>query len=327
MNLDDYGQDTVNELLEKYKDYNEKSIFKFKNVIKNYKEHSIFCQANKVLFGYSGVDDMVKGVQPSEVCYIVSPTDSGKTSYAFNIIKNNLNAETIIPYFNLENNEYQSFERMVQLETGTPFWETQDRFIKDDKEFISKCEELSLKWDSCITIVRRIGLNEIVPYCKVCEEISGKKIKFVLIDYVQLVKLMQSNEYTRISEIAQTIKEIGLMLRIPIIVLSQTARQNVKAGLDLYSAKGSGEIENSAQIYFTLEVLNEMPINMNDNNLLELINKNNEQKSDFIPLIMKPHKLKRATKKNVILLLEKKTLRIIEYGKEPVIVEQEDMPF
>lgn len=320
MNLEDnYGLKNVENLLEKYKHFQDKSIFKFSQVIDNYAEHSKFCMENKVNTGFAGMDNIIKGIQPGEVCYIVSPTDVGKTSLSMNIIRANLNKETIIPFFSLENNEYQMFERMVQIETKRPFWETQKLFIDKNIPFIEQCKELTLKWDSCINIVRRVSLDEIIPYLKVCEELTGKKIKFVVIDYIQLVKHLISNEYTKISDIAQTIKEVALILKLPVIVLSQTSRLNAKEGLDLYSAKGSGEIENSAQIYFTLEPLKELPLTMTDDILLKLIA--GAETSNIRPLIMKPHKLKRAKKTNVIILLEKDSLRMAEYDKSP------DLPF
>lgn len=325
MNLEDnFGRDNVEKLLNEYKDYSDKTIFKFNQVVSNYREHAEFCELNKVNLGFSKIDSLIRGIQPGEVCYIVSPTDVGKTSASINIIKNNLNDNTIIPFFSLENNEYQMFERVIQLETGLQFWEIQKRFINNDTDFVEKCNEITKRWDSCINIVKRISLSDIIPYLKVCEKLTGKKIKFVVIDYVQLVKHMISNEYMKISDIAQTIKEVSLMLRLPIIVLSQTSRMNAKEGLDLYSAKGSGEIENSAQIYFTLETLKEIPITYStDTRLQQIIFDSNENKGDIRPLILKPHKLKRSKKENIVLILDKKTLSIYEYDKGMPIAEQQ----
>lgn len=323
MNLEtEYTKEKVSELLEKFKGFKDKTVFKFGHIIKNYKEHAEFCTKYKVNIGYEQIDNLINGIQPGEVVYIVSPTDVGKTAMAMNIIQKNLNKDTIIPFFSLENNEYQMFERMIQLELGSFFYETQKKFIENDTEFISRCEKLTEKWSSCINVVHRISLDDIIPYCRTIEALTEKRIKFIVIDYVQLIKHLNPNEYTRISDIAQTIKEVSLTMKLPIIVLSQTSRMNAKDGLDLYSAKGSGEIENSAQIYFTLEVLKELPIRgdySSDLSLKDLITQNLENKSDYRPLILKPHKLKRSKKEDVILLFNKKTLRITEYSKSDKI--------
>jgi replicative DNA helicase len=321
MNIDKlYSKDNIVKLLDKYKNFSIKTVHRFDQVIKSYRDHSEFCQKNKVDLGFKKLDHMLQGIQPSEVCCIISPTDVGKTASAMNIIRHNLNEETIIANFQMENNQYQMFERMMQLETGIPFWDLQKLFIRNDEQTIESARELVKKWESCINIIHRVSVDDLLAYIKVLEELSGKRVKLVVIDYIQLIKHSISDEYTRTSDVAQKIKELSQMLMIPVIVLSQVSRESSRYGVDLYSGKGSGEIENSFQQVISLTQLKEKPVDINNDELNKIILDNNQNNSLYRPLLMSPHKLKRARKEAVVVLMDKYTLEMQEFDVPPVAV-------
>jgi replicative DNA helicase len=230
-----------------------------------------------------------------------------------NILKHNIKGDTIIPFFSLENNEYQTFERMIQLELNVSSFEIENNFKNNNQSFISECQEVSEKWSNVINIVKRVSLEDIIPYIKVCEKLTDKKVKFVLIDYAQLIKCT-GKEYEKVSEIAQQLKEISLNLRIPLIVLSQVSRQEARNenGLTLYSAKGSGEIENSAQILFSLERLKEINQEVLDGKTLA-----RNDKGDCAILKLKTLKKKRGKDlKEILIILNYPSLRMMEYSQQ-----------
>ena len=316
MKLEKFGHENIDKLLEKYSHVQSDSVFTLSEVIAKYREHAEFCQKNKVNLGFQGIDYNLHGIQPGEVCYIVSATGVGKTAVSLQICKNNLFGDAIIPSFSLENNEYQTFERIVQLETGVPFWETQKRFINGDVDFQAKINEIADRWDEHIVhIVKRVKLTDIVPYTRTCEELTGKRAKVLMIDYAQLIKVDQPNEYLKISQVAQELKAISLELRLPMIVFSQVSRMSAKDELTLYSAKGSGEIENSAQIYFTIEKEERAEVKA-ELKITDL--------EGYTLLKITPHKVKRMKFNPSYLLMNEKTLEIKEISKPPII-KQDDL--
>lgn len=249
------------EIFEKYKNMDFGNLVKFSKLTEKYRKQAVFSYANQVNTGFPTLDKSLFGIKPGEVVYIISPTNVGKTAFALNLIKNNLTDKSLILFFSLENNEYQMYERMLTMELSVPAWVIEERFAKGDMKFIQQSEEVSQKWDCVVNIVERVNISDIVPIIKTVEEIRRLKTKFVVIDYLQLIKSLGMNEYARISESSQIIKEISLKLNLPVIVLSQVSRSEAKNedGLNLYSAKGSGEIENSAQILFGLDRKKNIP--------------------------------------------------------------------
>ena len=146
-----------------------------------------------------------------------------------------------------------------------------------------------------------------------------------MIDYAQLIKC-SGKEYEKVSEIAQQLKEISLNLRIPLIVLSQVSRQEARSesGLTLYSAKGSGEIENSAQILFSLERLKEIGEELLDGNTLA-----RNARGECAILKLKTLKKKRGKDlKEILLVMNYPSLRMMEYtGCVQTELSLEENPF
>lgn len=319
------------ETFEKYKNMDFGNIVKFSKLTEKYRLNAEFSYNNKVGTGFPILDSSLYGIKPGEVVYITSPTNVGKTALAMNIIRNNLNSTSLIPFFSLENNEYQMYERMLQMELEVPPWTIEERFAKNDTEFIKKAESVSKKWDCVINIVERVAINDIIPIIKTIEEIKKQKSKIVLIDYIQLIKVMGVNEYARMSEASQVIKEISLKLNLPIIVLSQVSRAEARKeeGLDLYSAKGSGEIENSAQILFALEKIKDK-----ENTFIQYQEQYQNNKIDILKL--RTLKKKRGMYNDIYLKLDFKNLQLEEIGSTkgtpkatPAIIgfPKSEMPF
>lgn len=299
----------IQKVLDEFKDTDYARLVRFSKLTEEYRRNAEFAYNNKVNTGFPLLDQSIRGIKPGEVVYITSPTNVGKTALAMNIIRNNLNDTSLIPFFSLENNEFQMYERMLQMEFGIPPWEIEERFAKNDREFIQRSENVSKKWDCVINIIERVDINDISKTIKTIEKLKGKKTKFVMIDYLQLIKVIGMNEYARMSEAAQIIKELSLKLNLPFIVLSQVSRNEARKeeGLDLYSAKGSGEIENSAQILFALEKVKkeEMPVST-----ISMIHEIEQHKAVLLKL--KTLKKKRGHYTDIYLKLDFKNLLLTE---------------
>jgi replicative DNA helicase len=129
-----------------------------------------------------------------------------------------------------------------------------------------------------ITVVKRIDISFIPEYVRQIENRLNKKAGLICIDYLALLKNkpFDKDEYLRITDNMQRIKEYAKMLNIPFIVLSQVSRNDIKSteGLSLFSGKGSGEVENSSDMILTLEKTKKHPANENIDYLILAIHKN-----------------------------------------------------
>jgi replicative DNA helicase len=300
----------VNTLLEKYKTVNPETIFLFSEINEVYPDYAETVLKNKVEFGFPEFDDKMKGIRPGEVIYLISGTNIGKTSYAINVINHLAGKDFCVPFFSLENNEYQVFERIIQIRTDYTSFDIERKFANREEEIIRIGKEISREFSNIINIIHRISLSEIPSYIRVCEELSNLKAGIIIIDYAQLVMTTGTSEYARMSEVAQQIKEISLKMRLPILVLSQVSRAEAKNedGLSIYSAKGSGEIENSAQILLSLERPKNIPL---DAGIEEYV-MDKFRKGEVDILKLNVLKKKRGSYGHSYLMLNKRSLKLTE---------------
>ena len=147
----------IKTLLEDYRNLDYDTIFKFDSIVEKYGDYAKFVTANKVNLGFQTIDEEIRGIRPGEVCYIISSTNVGKTAISMNILLHNVKGDTIIPFFSLENNEYQTFERMIQLELNVSSFDIENNFKNNDATFIGECKKISEKWNNVINIVKLVS--------------------------------------------------------------------------------------------------------------------------------------------------------------------------
>ncbi len=172
----------------------------------------------------------MRGIRPGEVIYLISATNIGKTSHTINIINYLVRKDFCVPFFSLENNEYQIFERIMQIQKGLSSFGIKRKIANKDEELMKIAETITFKPSN---IIYWVSLSDIPSYIKVCEELSGLKTGLVIIDYVQLVQIPGASEYARVSDVAQQIKEISLKMRLPILLLIIVSRIEAKVEKDL----------------------------------------------------------------------------------------------
>lgn len=118
-----------------------------------------------------------------------------------------------------------------------------------DEDWSAVSAELSVVAELPITYIEHVGEVE-----RLRTEIRGAQTKgkcdVVIIDYLQLIRsadrVVDKNEYTRISYVSRVLKELTLELDIPVVALAQVNRSGDREAPTLSELKGSGSIEQDA---------------------------------------------------------------------------------
>lgn len=253
-----------NEELNKYRDVQLESLFRFSDVADRYGDYARLLRENSIKLPFPQMNARIQNIRPGEVACLISPTNVGKSSFAMNLVNYIApRVDTVIPFFSLENSEYQMYERLIQMNMNVTSFEIEDKYFKHDKAFMEKCKEISGKYDNVANVIKRISIEDVIPYILAIKNMWGKEIGLVIVDYLQLVKHKTlRDKYAALSDVIEQLKEVSLHLRVPVFVLSQVGRGKDKqeGGLDIYSGKGSGEIENSSQILFGLERVDDISV-------------------------------------------------------------------
>tara|TARA_R100000951_G_scaffold116374_1_gene127882 strand:+ start:1314 stop:2636 length:1323 start_codon:yes stop_codon:yes gene_type:complete len=200
--------------------------------------------------GFQSVDKFTGGWQATDLIIIGGASSMGKTSLGLAFCYNCAKAEIPTAVFSYEMGDTQLLQRLVSLES-----QVNNRYIMkgtiEDGELnrihkaIGKLEKTCLFVDECKDSSLNYLLNKIRKYVIV------KKVKFFLIDYLQLVKGVGSSREQEVAVVARELKNIAKELDVTIVALSQLSRAvERKDGCrpSLSDLRESGEIEQASDI-------------------------------------------------------------------------------
>ena len=200
--------------------------------------------------GFQSVDKFTGGWQATDLIIIGGASSMGKTSLGLAFCYNCAKAEIPTAVFSYEMGDTQLLQRLVSLESKVNNRYIMKGTIEDDElnrihKAIGKLEKTCLFVDECKDSSLSYLLNKIRKYVIV------KKVKFFLIDYLQLVKGVGSSREQEVAVVARELKNIAKELDVTIVALSQLSRAvERKDGCrpSLSDLRESGEIEQASDI-------------------------------------------------------------------------------
>jgi len=215
-------------------------------------------QANKALVtgvstGFSRLDTMTAGLQPSDLIILAARPSMGKTSLALNIARNAaIDADTAVAIFSLEMSKEQLSMRMLCSEARIDSNRLRSGFFNRG-DWDKLTDAGSILSDAPIFIDDSANISAIEIRAKARRLKMDKNIGLILIDYLQLMRGRSSAERRdlEISEISRSLKGLAKELNIPIVALSQLNRKLEERGDKrpmLSDLRESGALEQDADV-------------------------------------------------------------------------------
>ncbi len=206
---------------------------------------------------FTDLDNILAGLQESNLIIIAARPSIGKTSFALDIARNiAVKAKLPVGIFSLEMSQEELVDRMLCAEAGVSLWKMRtgrlsDKGINDDFTKIGRA--ISVLSEASIYIDDSSTSNVIEIRTKARRLQAEKGLGVLIIDYLQLIESRTSieNRVQEISEITRAFKSIARELKIPIIALSQLSRAveaRRPAIPKLADLRESGSIEQDADI-------------------------------------------------------------------------------
>lgn len=208
-----------------------------------------------VATGFTRLDELTSGWQPSDLVIIAARPGMGKTAFVLSMAKNMaINFGAGVAVFSLEMSSIQLITRMISSETGI----SSGKLRKGDLES-HEWEQLNVKVKNLskapIFIDDTPSLSIFDLRAKARRLASQHGIKIIIIDYLQLMTAGSSSNGNReqeISTISRNLKALAKELGIPVIALSQLSRAVETRGGNkrpmLSDLRESGAIEQDADI-------------------------------------------------------------------------------
>ena len=205
--------------------------------------------------GFTKLDALTSGWQPSDLVIIAARPGMGKTAFVISMAKNMaIDFNHGVAVFSLEMSSVQLITRMISSETGL----TSEKLRKGNlaphewEQLNVKVKKLS---DAPIFIDDTPSLSIFDLRAKARRLVSQHDVKIIVIDYLQLMTAggkAGGNREQEISMISRNLKALAKELAVPVIALSQLSRAVETRGGSkrplLSDLRESGAIEQDADI-------------------------------------------------------------------------------
>ncbi len=206
--------------------------------------------------GFTELDNMLSGFQPSDLIILAARPAMGKTSFALNIALNvALKAEIPVGIFSLEMSKDQLIERLLCMDAQIDSWKMRTGKLSDE-DFSRLGESMGRLSEAPIFIEDTPNLTVSEIRAKARRLQAEHKIGFLVIDYLQLMQgekgsYGDANRVQEISEISRGLKALARELNVPLLALSQLSRaveQRHPQIPQLSDLRESGSLEQDADV-------------------------------------------------------------------------------
>jgi replicative DNA helicase len=203
--------------------------------------------------GYTDLDTLTSGLQPSDLVIIAARPSMGKTALALNIARNAAVKDNLtVAVFSLEMAKEQVALRFLCSEARVDQQAMRQGYVTDEgMQRITRAAETLYKAPIYIDDTPTMTVLEIRGKARRLKAERG--VGLIILDYLQLVHGYgrSENRNQEISQVARSLKALARELTVPVIALSQLSRA-VEARSprrpQLSDLRESGSIEQEADV-------------------------------------------------------------------------------
>jgi replicative DNA helicase len=207
--------------------------------------------------GYAKFDEMLSGLQPSDMIVLAARPSVGKTAFSLNIASNiALRQKKAALIFSLEMAKEQLVMRMLCMEGKINSKRLRTGFLAGSE--FPKLQAASDRLSQApIYIDDTPGITILDIRSKARRHKAQHDLDLIIIDYMQLMSGSKKAEsrQTEIAEISRSVKGLARELSVPVIALSQLSREAEKDDSGqpkLSHLRESGAIEQDADVVIML---------------------------------------------------------------------------
>lgn len=207
--------------------------------------------------GFTKIDRVTSGWQPSDLVILAARPGMGKTAFVLSMARNMaIDHERPVAVFSLEMSSVQLITRLISSETALSSEKLRKGNLDQHEwqQLMAKVKKLE-KAPLFIDDTPALSIFDLRAKCR--RLAATNNIQLIIIDYLQLMTVGGSgkgngNREQEISTISRSLKSIAKELNVPVIALSQLSRAVETRGGNkrplLSDLRESGAIEQDADI-------------------------------------------------------------------------------
>jgi replicative DNA helicase len=205
--------------------------------------------------GFKGLDNVLAGMQDSNLLILAARPGVGKTAFGLNMARF-IAVEKKLPVcvFSLEMSKEELVDRLLVRQGLIDAWKLKTGQLSSG-DFDSLSEAMGVLAEAPLYIDDTPGLTVTELRTRARRLQVDKDIKLVIVDYLQLMHgRNRDNRVQEVSEISQGLKNLARELKIPVLALAQLSRaMEARGGRPrLSDLRESGSIEQDADVVMFL---------------------------------------------------------------------------
>lgn len=230
--------------------------------------------------GFKQLDNMLSGLQRSDLVILAARPSMGKSSLAMDIAKHIAVYQNLpVGIFSLEMSKDQLVERLLASHANVDSWRLRTGKLQGgqgDNDF-SRLQSAMGSLSEAPLYINDIGTANILQIRAMSRRLQQDKgLGLIVIDYLQLMD--HTNKYAtpiqQVSENSRALKALAKELNIPILLLSQLSRaveQRTPHRPILSDLRDSGAIEQDADVVMFIYRADKYDENSLEKNIAEII--------------------------------------------------------
>ena len=180
--------------------------------------------------GFTALDNILAGLQKSDLIILASRPSLGKSTLALNIGSHiAINKKIPVGIFSLEMSKDQLVDRLIADQAGIDLWRLRTGKLSgdgDDNDFSRIQHAMGILSEAPIYIDDTAS-SSILQMRALARRLQAKEgLGLIIVDYLQLMEARNSNVsmVQQMTEISRSLKGLARELNVPVLALSQLSR-------------------------------------------------------------------------------------------------------
>ncbi|MDP3953573.1 MAG: replicative DNA helicase [bacterium] len=230
--------------------------------------------------GFTGLDNILSGLQRSDLVIVGARPSYGKTALVLDIARHvGVTLKLPVGVFSLEMSREQVIDRLIAAEAQVDLWKLRTGRLKDDLDFQMIQSALD-KLSSAPLFVDDTPSPSVIQMRSMARRLQAenKGLALIVIDYLQLIQPRTGSEsmVQQVTEISRGLKGLARELDVPVLAVSQLSRGVEQREIKiprLSDLRESGSIEQDADVVMFVHPKDKgrMDVSSEDENITEII--------------------------------------------------------
>lgn len=206
--------------------------------------------------GFNDLDNVLAGMQKSNLLILAARPGMGKTALALNIAQFvAVNHKIPVGFFSLEMSQEELVDRLLVAQADIDAWKLKTGKL-NEQDFSKLSDAMGELAEAPLFVDDTPGMSIMEMRTKARRLQVEQGIQFLIVDYLQLAHSRNlENRVQEISEVSMGLKNLARELKVPVLALSQLSRAVEHRGNpkpQLADLRESGGIEQDADVVMFL---------------------------------------------------------------------------